>query len=64
MDQGNIVIATNAEDCPNYRNSMCPLGLALTHPAGAWLQEYATYGCPIKTGAPWKKEDIWEAVAR
>jgi hypothetical protein len=36
----------------------------MNHPAGALLQEYATYACPTKTGAPWKKEEIWEAVAR
>jgi hypothetical protein len=42
---------------------LCPQGLAMNHPAGALLQEYATYGCPTKTGAPWKKEEIWEAVA-
>jgi hypothetical protein len=36
----------------------------MNHPAGALLREYATYGCPTKTGAPWKKEEIWEAVSR
>ena len=36
----------------------------MSHPAGALLREYATYGCPTKTGAPWKKEEVWEAVAR
>ncbi len=35
----------------------------MNHPAGALLWEYATYGCPTKTGAPWKKEEICEAVA-
>jgi hypothetical protein len=64
MPQGNIVISHNAEECPEYRNSMCPRGLAMSHPAGALLREYATYGCPTKTGAPWTKEKVWEAVAR
>ncbi len=43
---------------------MCPQGLAMNHLAGALLREYATYRCPTKTGAPWKKEEVWEAVAR
>ncbi len=62
--QGNIVISHNAEEHLEYRNSMCPQSLAMSHPAGALLREYATYGCPTKTSAPWKKEEIWEAVAR
>jgi hypothetical protein len=41
---------------------MCSMGLALTHPATPTLQEYATYGCPAKTGKPWTKAEIWEAV--
>ncbi len=36
----------------------------MNHLAGAFHWEYATYGCPPKTGAPWKKEKIWEAVLR
>ncbi len=36
----------------------------MNHPAGALLREYAKYGCPTKTSAPWKKEEIWEAVSR
>jgi hypothetical protein len=35
--QGNIVISHNAEECPEHRNSMCPRGLAMNHPAGALL---------------------------
>jgi hypothetical protein len=41
---------------------MCPKGLALDHPAAATLKEYATYPCPAKTGKPWIKAEIWEAV--
>jgi hypothetical protein len=61
--QGNIVISNNAEDYPEYRNSMCPRDLAMNHPAGALLRESATYGCPTETGAPSKKEEFWEAVS-
>jgi hypothetical protein len=47
---------------PKYRNSMCPTGLALAHPGAPTLQEYGMYGCPAKTGKPWTKAEIWEAV--
>ncbi len=43
---------------------MCPMGLALKHPAAAMLQEYVTYGCPAKMGKEWTKAEIWEAVKR
>jgi hypothetical protein len=49
---------------PKYRNSMCPTGLALAHPATPTLQEYAMYGCPAKTRKPWTKAGIWEANER
>ncbi len=32
-----------------YRNSMCPAGQALTHPAAEVLKEWATFGCPTRT---------------
>jgi hypothetical protein len=41
---------------------MCPTGLALDNPAAATLIEFATYGCPAKTGKPWTRAEIWEAV--
>ncbi len=47
-----------------YRNSMCPTGRALAHPATGLLTEWATLGCPTCTGKPWTREEIWEAVAR
>ena len=28
------------------------------------LAEWATLGCPTKTGQPWKKEEMWEAAVR
>jgi hypothetical protein len=43
---------------------MCPTGLTLEHPAVSTLQEYATYGCPAKTGKEWTKAEIWKAVKR
>ncbi len=47
-----------------YRNSICPSGRALTHPAAGLLNEWATLGCPTSTGKPWTKDEMWEAVAR
>ncbi len=49
---------------PPYRNSMCPTGRALRHPAAEVLKEWAQFGCPTLTGKPWTKEEMWEAVAR
>lgn len=42
---------------------MCPTGRALKHPATGLLAEWATMGYPTKTGRPWSKDEIWEAVA-
>jgi len=47
-----------------YRNSMCPTGRALTHPAAEILREWATFGCPTQTGRNWTREEMWEAVER
>jgi hypothetical protein len=47
-----------------YRNSMCPTGRALGHPAADTLRDWATFGCPMRTGRNWTKNDIWEAVER
>jgi hypothetical protein len=43
---------------------MCPSGLARTHPAGDLLSEWATLGCPTKTGKPWTPEEMEAAIAR
>ena len=37
---------------------MCPLGLAVHHPAYETLKRDSTEGCPVKTGRNWTKEDI------
>ncbi len=55
------------EDIPplaTYRNKMRPQGLTLHHPAAKILEEYAQYGCPTRTGKPWSKMEMWEAVVR
>jgi hypothetical protein len=33
-----------------YRNSMCPRGRALSHPAADLLMEWAMFGCPSQMG--------------
>ena len=43
---------------------MCPTGQALGHPAAQLLQEYADMGCPVRTGRPWTREMMDEAVQR
>jgi hypothetical protein len=53
---------TNHATCPPHRNSMCPVGRALQHPAADLLKEWATFGCPTKTGQRWSKSKIWEAA--
>jgi hypothetical protein len=47
-----------------YRNEMCPSGIATSHPAGELLSKWSKMGCPTKTGRSWSKEEMWEAVAR
>jgi hypothetical protein len=47
-----------------YRNSMCPTGRALRHPATDLLRDWAMLGCPTRTGRNWCKDEIWEAVER
>ena len=42
---------------------MCPKGLALEHPAASHLLDYATGGCPSKTGQNWLRGMIEEAIA-
>jgi hypothetical protein len=49
-----------AEHC----GGMCPTGLALHHPAAPLLKEWATYGCPTRTGCPWLKDNMQEAIDR
>jgi len=41
-----------------YRNEMCPAGIATLHPAGELLSERSQLGCPTKTGRPWSKEEM------
>jgi hypothetical protein len=58
------ICPTDHTACPPHQNSMCPVGCALKHPAAKVLKEWATFGCPTRTGKPWTKAEMWEAVAR
>ncbi len=60
--KGKFQLTEDTQEQPAYRNKMCLKGLALDHPAAATLKDYATYGCLAKTGKPWTKAEIWEAV--
>jgi hypothetical protein len=57
--KGGVELMAETTKRPKYRNSMCPTGLALAHPATPTLQEYATYRCPAKMGKPSTKTEIW-----
>jgi hypothetical protein len=63
--KGDMVVPPGAckKTRPKHRNAMCPTGLAMSHPATDTLVEWATFGCPTKTGQPWKRADLNEAIA-
>ena len=62
--KGEFDLPDELEEADVWLNQMCPQRLALRHPAAAKLLQYATGGCPCKTGKDWSKEEIWEAVER
>ena len=62
--RGQFSVPPEKEGPKKYRGQMCPRGLALHHPAAAVLLDYATGGCPVKTGKPWTREEIVAAVER
>ncbi len=43
---------------------MCPAGITRAHLAGSVLTEWSQMGCPTRTGNPWTKAEMWEAVKR
>ena len=60
--RGKFSIPVSKQAPSQFRGQMCPSGLALHHPAAELLLEYATRGCPAKTGAQWTKEEVTAAV--
>ena len=60
--RGEFSIPVPKQAPSKYRGQMCPSGLALHHPAAELLLEYATKGCPAKTGRQWTIDEITAAV--
>jgi hypothetical protein len=54
--RGQFKMPEDKEELKEWRNMMCPRGLALHHPAAAKLLQYATGGCPTNTGKNWTKD--------
>ena len=55
---GHTSLPTKHERPLEYRNEMCPAGIATLHPAGEMLAEWSQLGCSTKTGRPWSKEEM------
>ena len=62
--KGTEVLPLQESRPRTYRNEMCPAGIAPAHPAGPVLAEWSKMGCPTRTGKPWTKGEMWEAVER
>jgi hypothetical protein len=52
---GQVSLPPKQERPLEYRNKMCPAGIATSHPAGELLSQWSQMGCPTKTGRPWSK---------
>ena len=61
---GHKILPPKAKRPHSYRNEMCPAGIVTSHPAGELLTKWSQLGCPTKTGYPWTKDKMWQAVAR
>ena len=63
---GDAVLPQGADNKsrPIHRNSMCPAGLALHHPAAEIILNWAELGCPTQTGRPWSISEMEAAIAR
>ena len=62
--RGEFSIPTPKSGPKVYKGSMCPSRLALHHPAAEKILQFATEVCPARTGKPWSKEQMEEAIAR
>jgi hypothetical protein len=62
--QGEFELPVTPTPLETHRGEMCPFVLALLHPAADLLKEWATYGCPTKTGTPWTQEQMQAVVDR
>ncbi len=64
VQQGKKEISEGRDKREQYRNAMCPTGYTMKHPAADTLRQWASMGCPTRTGRQWTKEEVWQAVAR
>ena len=62
--QGQFEVPAGMSGPTTHKNNMCPSGLALNHPAANLLLQYATKGCPAKTGRDWTKAEVEAAIER
>ena len=62
--KGEFSVPTPKGGRPAHHGSMCPARLALLHPAADILLEPYMNGCPTKTGKPWMREEVEEAIKR
>ena len=62
--EGLFGVPPALDELEEWRNEMCPSGLALHHPAAGQLLQYATGGCPVNSGQNWTMEMIETAIAR
>ena len=62
--QGDVVLPVLDRNRGIHLGGMCPTGLAKHHPAADTLLEYATKGCPAKTGRNWTAAQMQAAVDR
>jgi hypothetical protein len=61
---GHASLPTKHKHPLKYRNKMCLAGIVTSHPAGEMLVKWSQLGCSTKTGQPWSKKEMWEAVAQ
>jgi hypothetical protein len=62
--EGKSTLPHPVQNPTEWKGQMCPRNLAMHHPAAATLLQYATGGCPVKSGSPWTKEEIIAAIER
>ena len=60
----NVVLPADLPPPGKHQNNMCPLVLAVHHPAYGTILGYATVGCLVSTGRNCTKEEIHLVVMR
>ena len=60
--QGQFVVPPAKATHTEYKGSMQLVGLSLEHPAAETLFKYASKGFPARTGRPWPRDQMEEAI--